>query len=494
VFVLSGLAAAELGCASTSAQPAFRDVAHDIQAKTGQKISWSADTPEDADAARAVKNLLAHELSVDGAVQIALLNNRTLQATFEELSLTQADLVQAGLLKNPTFTGRITTSEWDVLEPNIVGGVTQDFLDIAMMPARKKIAASQLEGAKKRVADAVLDLAAQVRAGFYVVQGAQQIVSMRRMIAEGSQASLDLSTRQHEAGNISDLTRATDRATFEQAKLDLVRSEADVVAARERLTTLMGTWGKEAEWKVSDRLADVPKQEIPLERLESLAVSQRQDLAALRQEVWTLSYAASLARSTRWTPGVTVGADVARLRDAAASSGTPRIGRVAVAPSVALELPIFDQKRAVIARLDAEQRMSERRLEARAIEIRSEVRAVRNRVTVARQLAEYYRTVLIPLRESVVTLSEQEYEAMLLGVYQLLLAKQSEISAYREYIETVRDYWIARSDLERAVGVRLALPGSPAAASSGAPTKVPGPAPNTTPDPGMPGMHHHHGS
>ena len=358
-----------------------------------------------------------------------------------------------------------------------------------MLPARKKIAASQLEGAKRRVTDAVLDLAAQVRSAFYMVQGAQQIVAMRRMIAEASQASLDLSTRQYEAGNISDLTRASDRATFEQAKLDLARSEADVVANRERLTTLMGAWGKGADWKTSDRLPDVPKQEVPVQHLESLAISQRQDLASLRQEVSTISRAASLARSTRWTPGVSVGVDVARLRDAAASSGTPRIGSIAVAPSVALELPIFDQKQAVIARLDAEVRMSERRLEARAIEIRSEVRAARSRVTVARDLAGYYRTVLIPLRESVVALSEQEYQAMLLGVYQLLAAKQSEVSAYREYIETVRDYWIARSDLERAVGVRLAMPGSPAAA--GAPTKVPGPAPQTTPTQGMPGMHHH---
>ena len=427
-----------------------------------------------------VEKLLTHELTADGAVQVALLHNPALQATFEQLSIAQADFVQAGLLKNPTFTGRITTSEWDVLDPNLVGGVTQDFLDVFMLPARKKIAASQLEGAKRRVTDAVLDLAGQVRTAFYMVQAAQQIVAMRRMISEASQAALDLSMRQFEAGNISELTRASDRATFEQAKLDLARSEAEVIGHRERLTALMGAWGRAAEWKTSDRLPDVPKQEVSLDRLESLAISQRQDLASLRQEVSTLSRAVSLARSTRWTPGVTVGADVARLRDASASSGTPRIGNVAVAPSVALELPLFDQKQAVIARLDAELRVSNRRLEARAIEIRSEVRSARSRVTVARDLAGYYRTVLIPLRESVVAFSEQEYQAMLLGVYQLLSAKQSEVSAYREYIETVRDYWIARSDLERAVGVRLALPGSPAAA--GAPTKVPGPAPPTIPN------------
>jgi cobalt-zinc-cadmium efflux system outer membrane protein len=62
---------------------------------------------------------------------------------------------------------------------------------------------------------------------------------------------------------------------------------------------------------------------------------------------------------------------------------------------------------------------------------------------------------MIPLREKVVRLSQEQYDAMLLGVYQLLAAKQAEVTAYREYIEAVRDYWLARSDLERAVGGRL---------------------------------------
>ena len=47
---------------------------------------------------------------------------------------------------------------------------------------------------------------------------------------------------------------------------------------------------------------------------------------------------------------------------------------------------------------------------------------------------------------------------MLLGVYQLIFAKQGEFNVYREYIEALRDYWIARSDLERAVGTRLVAP------------------------------------
>ena len=62
---------------------------------------------------------------------------------------------------------------------------------------------------------------------------------------------------------------------------------------------------------------------------------------------------------------------------------------------------------------------------------------------------------MIPLRERIVALAMRHHDAMLLGVYQVLLAKQAEVNAYREYIEAVRDYWIALADLERALGGRL---------------------------------------
>src|SRR5262249_25854641 len=125
-------------------------------------------------------------------------------------------------------------------------------------------------------------------------------------------------------------------------------------------------------------------------------------------------------------------------------------------PAVSLEIPLFDQRQAAIARLDAFERQAENNLQALSIEARSDVRATRLRVTTARGVVEEYAKSYVPIRENIVKLSQQQYDAMLLGVYQLILAKQSEFEAYRDYILALRDYWIARSDLERAVGTRLA--------------------------------------
>ena len=138
----AGLALASLlvGCASTSPDAAFRDVSRAAEQRVGHPLRWSRGTAEDREVEALVRDLLGRELTVDQAVQVALLNNRSLVATYEELSISQADLVQAGLLKNPSFRAGMTTAEADRLDPNLVLGVSWDFLHVFMLPAKKKIA------------------------------------------------------------------------------------------------------------------------------------------------------------------------------------------------------------------------------------------------------------------------------------------------------------------------------------------------------------------
>ncbi|MDP9002983.1 MAG: TolC family protein, partial [Myxococcota bacterium] len=365
--------------------------------------------------------------------------NPSLQAMYEDLGVAQADVVQAGLLRNPVFSADITTAEREALNPNLIVGVTESFLDLLLIPARKKVAAAQFDTTKFRVGNAVLDLAAQVKSAFYAVVAAEQTLAVRRTLAEAEEASLELAQRQVEAGNISDLTAYSEKTSYLQTRLELARSEADVAAAREQLTRLMGL--VDTSWTTTGRLPDVPSAEAPLAGLEERALRDRLDLAAIRREMRTLAYAVDLAKTSRWTGLIDIGADVARLKD----------GRIVVGPRASIELPIFDLRQAPIARLEAQLRRTQQLLAARIVDVRSEVRAARDRVTYARQVAEQYRSAVIPTRERVVALSQQQYDAMLLGVYQLIAAKQSEISAYREYIESVRDYWTARTELERAL-------------------------------------------
>ena len=437
------------GCASVPKDAGFPDVQNIIEQRIGRRVHWNQSTSEDAAVVDAVRSMLQQELTIDEAVQIALLNNRSLQATYEELGIAQADLVQAGLLRNPLFGASFRFPDKTVgghRSTNTEFSVVQDFLDLLVRPLRKKVAAAQFEQTKLRVGNTILNLAAEVRSTYYALQADEQTLEMRRTVVQATEAAVDIATRQHDAGTLKTLDLANQQGFHDQAKLDMTRTDIQIVADRERLNRLMGIWGADTMWKLPERLPELPESEIPMEHLESIAVSQRLDLAAARQETQVIAHALSLTRRYRYFYVFDVGVDSEHdVADDVTFTG----------PNLTLELPIFDRRQASISRLEAQLRQSLQRLASLAIDIRSEVREIRERLLAARNVAKYHHDSILPLRQRIVDESQLYYNGMLIGVYELLLAKQNQINAGREYIETLRDYWIARSDLERAVGGRL---------------------------------------
>jgi len=424
----------------------FDAVTKVVEQRAGHPVHWPLDAREEAVAAEEVSKLLADELSIDDALRIALANNHELRATCEELGIAQADQVQAALFANPVLlaSARFPSGSGTT---NTELGLAQDFLDVLLQPSRKRLAEAEFEEAKLRVANATLELAADTKVAYYVLQGALQTVAVLGKITDAARVSAEFARRQREAGNLSDLGFLAEAAMYEQVKVDLAFAQAAALADRERLTRLLGLFGKDTEWRIPDRLPELPKQESALEHLESIAIAQRLDLAAARYEVEKLARVHSITLRWRYVPLLEVGVD---------SENDVDGGRV-TGPNLSIALPVFDQGQARVARAEALLRQSRDRLTALAVEIRSEVRDARNRFVLARALAEHQRDVLIPLRERIVAESQSHYNFMLIGVYQLLQAKRDEVQAYRDYVETVRDYWVARSELERAVGARLEL-------------------------------------
>jgi cobalt-zinc-cadmium efflux system outer membrane protein len=431
------------GCATVPQGAGFREVSQAVEQRTGLQVHWDRGTSEDALVAETLRALLKEPLTPEAAVQVALLNNASLQGTFEELGIAQADLVQAGLLKNPVFAGHVRFPDKSGESTNTEFSISQDFLDILFRPMRKKLAAAQFEQARLRVSDEVLRFSAEVRSVYYTLQGAEHAHRMLTTMLQAAQAAAEFSERQHAAGNINDLDVAREQAGYQQAKLDVARIKAEVLAQRERLNRLMGLQEKPS-WELSEKLPELPPAAPPWEDLEATALSQRLDLAAARQEIKVLEHALALARRGV-IPEVNVGFDTEREPD-----GTRLTG-----PSFEVPVPVFDQRQAGIARAEAQLRQARRRVSSLETQVRSEVRSAQDRLLVARELIERYRDTLIPLRETIVAESQKHYNFMLIGVFQLLDAKREEVNAYREYIEAFRDYWNAHAELERAAGGRL---------------------------------------
>jgi cobalt-zinc-cadmium efflux system outer membrane protein len=439
------------GCISTNPQPAFDDVGRHVTARTGHEVRWMLDDAERAEIESAVTALLQTNLTAQSCVGIALLNNRTLQAEFESLGISQAELAQATRLKNPEFVGTWKMPVSAIPGVNAEYALAQNFLDLIMLPARKKIATQNLESTKLRVAHEVLKLSEEVQRAFFTAQAQQQFVERLRIIVEINEAAADLAVRQHDAGNINDLELLNQKAAYDESKLDLAMSEAQVRSNRERLNRLLGLWGTQTAWQITDALPSLPEEEVPLEHLEAIAVNQRLDLAAARGEGIAIAGALKLKKDFRYLPGVSIGVDAERDLDRSWLVG----------PSLALEIPLFDQGQGQIAHLAAEYRRAQRHFEALAVNIRSEVREARDTLIAARDVADYHQKVLLPQRQRILREMLLQYNAMQKSSYDLLLAKEREQHEEKAAIEALRDYWIARAELERAVGGSLTLNVSP---------------------------------
>ncbi len=433
MVVITGLF---FGCASVPLNSGFSEVQDAVRQRSGFRVHWEY---EEGPMTERIRALLQHDLTNRDAVEIALLNNRRLQATFEELGIAQADLVQASLISNPIlslevrFPGRPFEISW-----------MRSILDLIQRPRRRRLAAAVVESAKLRVADEMLNLVVEVRSTCYALQGAKQMKDKRQTIVDAARASAELAIRQQEAGNISNLDLENEQVLFEQAKLGLAQSEIDTLAAHERLNRLMGLWGLETNWRLATNLPDLPSEELNLEGLESLAVSQRLDILLARQEVEVAARALPLARLGA-VGEINAGVHVER---------EPK-GPTTIGPAIEVPVPIFNRGKGAKARALAVFRQRQQEYAALAVEARSEVRAAWSRMLAARRRAEYFHDVILPRRRRIITFSQQQYNFMLLGAFQLLLAKQNEITAEREHIESLTDYWITRSELERAVGGNL---------------------------------------
>ncbi len=439
------------GCASTNPKLAFDDVNKTVNARAGQTVQWSRHDSASNEIARAIEPLLKTNLTAQAAVTIALLNNRSLQGEFAEIGISQAEVAQASRLPNIEIGGSWRFPNRPPSAADVEYSVAGNLLDLLTLPARKKVAARNLEQTKLRVADKVLQLAADTQTAFYDLQAQTQLAKRLQIIIEVNDAGADLAQRQHDAGNINDLELYNQQAPAAQAQLDLMKAKAGSQAGRERLNRLLGLSGGQIHWQIGEELPSLPAKELPLENLESLAVSQRLDLAASRKQAEAITAALRLKNRTRFIPGVRLGVDTERSPD----------GQRVTGPTLDLELPIFDQGQPAVAKLKAQFQQAKDLYAAQEVNVRSEVRAAQTALVTARAAAEFYATTLLPQRQKILHETLLHYNAMQKNSYDLLAAKEREQMAERGYIEALRDYWVARAELERAVGGRLSSETSP---------------------------------
>ena len=162
---LAALAALSLaGCAGL-ADSGMDGVKSVVAERVPAEVAVLADADSSADAQRKVSALLKRTLTADNAVQIALLNNRDLQAAYNALGIAQARRLRASLPANPTFSiSRVAGGGGFELEREVLVNI----LSLATLPARAEIATDRFRQAQLQAASETVRVALETRRAWTV--------------------------------------------------------------------------------------------------------------------------------------------------------------------------------------------------------------------------------------------------------------------------------------------------------------------------------------
>ena len=444
------------GCATFSRDGGFGPVAQTAQDRLHKDLTWARSDADRDTIDKRVAELLAQPLSVDDAVQIALLNNRGLQASFDQLGISEADVVQAGRLPNPGFRfGRLSQGASIEIDRSIQFNLAR----LLTLPLVQRIESQRFEQTRMAVSLSMLQLASQTRKAYYLALAADQTAGYMRQVQATAQAGAELARRMAQAGNWNRLDQAREQRFYADAALNLARAEQARVATREQLTRLMGLWGTQTQFRLPERLPDLPdlpKAPSELPDIERTALAQRIDVHAARLATEQLARSLGLTRATRFVNVLELGAVRKSFSDAPNQSGY----------EIGLELPLFDWGDARVAKAEAIYMQAVNRTAQIAVDARSEVRGAYANYRASFDIARHFRDEIVPLSKTISDENQLRYNGMLIGVFELLADARSQITSVNGYIDALRDFWLAQADLDMA---QLGSPSAitmPAAAAS----------------------------
>ncbi|MCX4154181.1 MULTISPECIES: TolC family protein [Paraburkholderia] len=430
------------GCTTFSKDGGFDTVSTTASQRLG-KDAVLVKTDEDRNAiAKRTQELLSRPLGMDDAIQIALLNNRGLQASYSELGIAEADLVQAGRLPNPGFTFSRTHGGNDL---SISRTFTLGLLNVLTLPLATRIESRRFEQTRLLAADAMLKVAADARRAYIGAVAAKQSAVYAEQVKDSAEAGAELALRMQQAGNFSKLDYAREQAFYAEAVAQLAKARQQQVAAREKLTRTMGLWGSQAQYDLPERLPDLPATRPELQDLEHFAMQNRLDIQAEKLQTQSVASSLGLSRATRFINAL----DVGYQNNFTTSDGREQGYEISV------EIPIFDWGASKVARAEAIYLQSANRVAETAINARSEVRESYSAYVTDYDVAKHYRDEVVPIRKTISDELLLRYNGMLASVFELLADSRDQIGAVNSYIDALKDYWLAETDLQQSLGGRL---------------------------------------
>lgn len=438
VPVVAAAALVLAGCASFSPDGGAGHVAELTKERTGQSPGYQRTIGDVDSAQRRIAELLTQPLTADSVVELAFLNNRGLQASFSELGIAESELVRAGRLRNPSFSFGRLREGGGVVE--IERAVMFDVLGLLTLPVASQVEQRRFAQAQLQAAHAAVGIAADTRRAYFSAVAAQELVKYHQQVKEAADASNELAKRMAQAGNFSKLAQMREQAFYADATSQLARAQHQAVAERERLTRLLGLSGSQG-FTLPDRLPDLPKDPTEPKDAEQTAMEKRLDVLMAKRATEHTAKSLGLTKATRFINVMELGYQNKSV------TGEPRANGYAIE----LELPLFDFGATRTALAEATYMQAVHRTAQVAVDARSEVRESYSAYRTSYDLAKHYRDEVVPLRKRISEENLLRYNGMLIGVFELLADSRDQVTSVTGYVEALRDYWIAETNLQTAL-------------------------------------------
>jgi outer membrane protein TolC len=384
------------------------------------------------------RDLLAKPLTVEDAVQIALTNNAGLKASFTELGISEADLVQASRVPNPRFTfSNKRNSEITTIDRTVMVSV----MSLLTMPLAQQVAGRQYETAQLQVASDVVRLAGETRRAYFSAVAAEESVKYFEQVKLAAEAAAELATQMAKVGNFNKLAQMREQVFYADATSQLAKAKLAATVERERLTRLLGLSGADLDYRLPDRLPDLPNSTVEPIDAERTALERRLDVLMARRGTEAMAANLGLSKATRYINVLEIG------YTNESNSGERRQNGY----EIDIEIPLFDWGDGKLARPEAIYMQSVHRLQSIALAAQSEVRASYQTYRTNYDIARHFRDEVVPLRKRIADENVLRYNSMLIGVFELLADARDQIASVNAYIDALRDFWIAETDLQLAL-------------------------------------------
>ncbi|MCG3127210.1 MAG: hypothetical protein CHACPFDD_02068 [Phycisphaerae bacterium] len=461
-----------VGCATVNPRADYDRAARDVGRAVGTDVLYR---PDDAHGNECrVTELLDGGLSADEAVQVALLNNPRLQAALFKLGISRADVVQSGLFSNPTLAVSVRWPDGGGLT-NLQAGLAQNIAELWQIPYRQKAAERDLDRTVLDVAREASVLALDARTAYWRSVRAHREHELARENLELAQKLHQLAISRRDAGAGSDVDVNLAESQLMGAELKLRNAALATVEASAALATRLGIKTPPGDLVLSDSLAEpttwmlTPAQVITAamaDRLDVQATRMSADGARARVELEksrflrSLELGVSTERSARNSRGdrnwladtAFASAQAGQLTPPSLQPREPESTDWVIGPELGVELPLFDQNQAQIAKAEYVHQQALKVLDALERELAQEAYVACERATTAAGNARFYKEKVLPLRETGLSLAQGAYTAGRATLLSVQEAQRLLLEARAGYVEALTSHTLAIVELERVAG------------------------------------------